>query len=69
MEGRGPSLMMTRKLAISYLPETAVPAGVDLIFILWQYLQLVSEFHLKMFDDRTKIYSPGGMLPGRKAPD
>ena len=29
------------------------------------YLQMGSEIHIDMYDDRLEIYSPGGMMDGR----
>lgn len=50
-------------------PDTAVLEGVVNALIHRDYLELGSEVHIDMFDDRMEIYSPGGMLDGRKVQD
>ena len=50
-------------------PDTAVLEGVVNALIHRDYLELGSEIHIDMFDDRMEIYSPGGMLDGRKVQD
>ncbi len=50
-------------------PDTAVLEGIVNALIHRDYLELGSEVHIDMFDDRTEIYSPGGMLDGRKVQD
>lgn len=50
-------------------PNTAVLEGIVNALIHRDYLELGSEVHIDMFDDRMEIYSPGGMLDGRKVQD
>lgn len=50
-------------------PDTAVLEGVVNALIHRDYLELGSEVHIDMFDDRMEIYSPDGMLDGRKVQD
>ena len=50
-------------------PDTAVLEGIVNALIHRNYLELGSEVHIDMFDDRMEIYSPGGMLDGRKVQD
>ena len=50
-------------------PDTAVLEGVVNALIHRDYLEVGSEVHIDMFDDRMEIYSPGGMLDGRKVQD
>ena len=50
-------------------PDTAVSEGIVNALIHRDYLELGSEVHIDMFDDRMEIYSPGGMLDGRKVQD
>lgn len=50
-------------------PDTAVLEGVVNALIHRDYMELGSEVHIDMFDDRMEIYSPGGMPDGRKVQD
>ncbi len=50
-------------------PDTAVLEGIVNALIHRNYLELGSKVHIDMFDDRMEIYSPGGMLDGRKVQD
>ena len=45
-------------------PERAVEEGLVNALIHRNYLELGSEVHIDMFDDRIEIYSPGGMVSG-----
>lgn len=47
-------------------PERAVLEGIVNALIHRNYLELGSEVHIDMFDDRLEIYSPGGMCDGTK---
>ena len=47
-------------------PERAVLEGIVNALIHRNYLEVGSEIHVDMFDDRIEIYSPGGMLDGTK---
>lgn len=47
-------------------PERAVLEGIVNALIHRSYLELGSEVHIDMFDDRLEIYSPGGMCDGTK---
>ena len=50
-------------------PDTAILEGIVNALIHRDYLELGSEVHIDMFDDRIEIYSPGGMPDGRKVQD
>ena len=50
-------------------PDTAVLEGIVNALIHRDYLELGSEVHIDMFDDRLEIYSPGGMPDGRRVQD
>ncbi len=50
-------------------PDAAVLEGIVNALIHRDYLELGSEVHIDMFDDRLEIYSPGGMFDGRKVQD
>ena len=45
-------------------PDRAVLEGVVNALIHRSYLEIGSEVHIDMFDDRIEIYSPGGMVSG-----
>lgn len=45
-------------------PDRAVLEGVVNALIHRNYLEIGSEVHIDMFDDRIEIYSPGGMVSG-----
>ncbi|QAT42008.1 ATP-binding protein [Aminipila luticellarii] len=47
-------------------PERAVLEGIVNALIHRNYLEVGSEVHIDMFDDRIEIYSPGGMYDGIK---
>ena len=46
-------------------PERAVTEAIANAIIHRDYLQMGSEIHIDMYDDRLEIYSPGGMVDGR----
>lgn len=50
-------------------PDTAVLEGIVNALIHRDYMELGSEVHIDMFDDRMEIYSPGGMPDGCKVQD
>ena len=50
-------------------PETAVLEGIVNAIIHRDYLEIGSEVHIDMFDDRLEIYSPGGMFDGSRVQD
>ncbi|MBQ0058629.1 MAG: putative DNA binding domain-containing protein [Lachnospiraceae bacterium] len=50
-------------------PERAVLEGIVNALIHRNYLELGSEVHIDMFDDRLEIYSPGGMCDGTRVQD
>lgn len=50
-------------------PERAVMEGLVNALIHRNYLEVGSEVHIDMFDDRLEIYSPGGMYDGSKVQD
>lgn len=45
-------------------PERAVTEAIANAIIHRDYMQMGSEIHIDMYDDRLEIYSPGGMLDG-----
>ncbi|MBR6103649.1 MAG: winged helix-turn-helix transcriptional regulator, partial [Paludibacteraceae bacterium] len=45
-------------------PERAVEEGLVNALIHRNYLELGSEVHIDMYDDRLEIYSPGGLVDG-----
>lgn len=47
-------------------PERAVAEAMVNAIIHRDYMELGSEIHVDMFDDRLEIYSPGGMVDGTK---
>lgn len=47
-------------------PKRAVLEGLVNALIHRNYLEIGSEIHIDMFDDRVEIYSPGGMCDGSK---
>lgn len=47
-------------------PERAVLEGIVNALIHRNYLELGSEVHIDMFEDRLEIYSPGGMCDGTR---
>ena len=50
-------------------PQRAVLEGIVNALIHRNYLEIGSEVHIDMFDDRLEIYSPGGMYDGTKVQD
>ena len=50
-------------------PERAVVEAIVNAIIHRDYMELGSEIHVDMFDDRLEIYSPGGMVDGTKIQD
>ena len=50
-------------------PEDSVLEGLVNALIHRSYLELGSEVHLDMFDDRIEIFSPGGMYESRPVQD
>lgn len=50
-------------------PERAVMEGLVNALIHRNYLEVGSEVHIDMFDDRIEIYSPGGMFDGSNIQD
>lgn len=50
-------------------PERAVLEGLVNALIHRNYLEVGSEVHIDLFDDRLEIYSPGGMFDGSKVQD
>ncbi|WP_202982480.1 ATP-binding protein [Sharpea azabuensis] len=45
-------------------PDRAVLEGIVNALIHRNYMEIGSEVHIDMFDDRIEIYSPGGMVSG-----
>lgn len=50
-------------------PEDSILEGLVNALIHRNYLELGSEVHIDMYDDRIEIYSPGGMLDGKPVQD
>lgn len=46
-------------------PERAVTEAIANAIIHRDYMQMGSEVHIDMYDDRMEIYSPGGMMDGK----
>lgn len=46
-------------------PERAVTETIANAIIHRDYMQVGSEIHIDMYDNRLEVYSPGGMLDGR----
>ena len=46
-------------------PERAVTEVISNAIIHRNYLELGSEIHIDMYDNRMEVYSPGGMIDGR----
>ncbi len=46
-------------------PERAITETIANAIIHRDYMQMGSEIHIDMYDDRLEIYSPGGMIDGR----
>ena len=46
-------------------PERAITEAIANAIIHRDYMQMGSEIHIDMYDDRMEIYSPGGMMDGR----
>lgn len=46
-------------------PERAVTEAIANAIIHRDYMQMGSEIHIDMYNDRLEIYSPGGMMDGR----
>lgn len=57
------------RIEIPDYPEWAVLEGIVNALIHRNYLEVGSEVHIDMFDDRIEIYSPGGMYDGIKVQD
>ena len=58
-----------RRVEMPDYPERSVLEGLVNALIHRSYLELGSEVHIDMFDDRLEIYSPGGMYDGTKVQD
>ena len=46
-------------------PERAVTEAIANAIIHRDYMQMGSEIHIDMYDDRLEIFSPGGMMDGK----
>lgn len=58
-----------RRIEMPDYPERSILEGLVNALIHRSYLELGSEVHIDMFDDRLEIYSPGGMYDGTKVQD
>lgn len=54
----------TSRIEYPEYPERAVTGGLVNALIHRNYLEIGSEVHIDMFDDRLEIYSSGGMVDG-----
>lgn len=59
----------TGRIKMPDYPERTVLEGIVNALIHRNYLEIGSEVHIDMFDDRIEIYSPGGMYDGTKVQD
>ena len=57
--------MLFRSEELPDYPERAVTEAIANAIIHRDYMQLGSEIHVDMYDNRLEIYSPGGMMDGR----
>ena len=53
-----------RRVELPDYPERSVTEGIVNALIHRNYLEVGSEVHIDMYDDRLEIYSPGGMFDG-----
>ena len=53
-----------RRVELPDLPERSVTEGIVNALIHRNYMEIGSEVHIDMYDDRLEIYSPGGMFDG-----
>ncbi|WP_295091998.1 ATP-binding protein [Ruminococcus sp.] len=58
-----------RRIELPDYPERSVTEGIVNALIHRNYLEVGSEVHIDMFDDRLEIYSPGGMYDGINVQD
>jgi len=56
----------TERIEMPDYPQRAVLEGLVNALIHRNYLEIGSEIHIDMFDDRMEIYSPGGMCDGSR---
>ncbi len=57
------------RLEFPEYPERAVEEGLVNALIHRNYLELGSEIHIDMYDDRLEIFSPGGLMDGGSIKD
>lgn len=58
-----------QRIELPDYPERAVTEAIVNALIHRSYLELGSEIHIDMFDDRIELYSPGGMVDGLNVQD
>ncbi len=58
-----------RRIELPDYPERSVTEGIVNALIHRNYLDVGSEVHIDMYDDRLEIYSPGGMFDGINVQD
>ncbi len=58
-----------RRVELPDYPERSVTEGIVNALIHRNYMEVGSEVHIDMFDDRLEIYSPGGMFDGIRVQD
>ena len=54
-----------RRVEYPEYPDRAVMEGLVNALIHRNYMEVGSEVHIDMYDDRLEIYSPGGMFSGK----
>lgn len=58
-----------KRVELPDYPERSVTEGIVNSLIHRNYLEVGSEVHIDMYDDRLEIYSPGGMFDGINVQD
>jgi predicted HTH transcriptional regulator len=58
-----------RRVELPDYPERSVTEGIVNALIHRNYMEIGSEVHIDMYDDRLEIYSPGGMFDGIRVQD
>ena len=58
-----------RRIELPDYPERSVTEGIVNALIHRNYMEVGSEVHIDMYDDRLEIYSPGGMFDGIQVQD
>ena len=58
-----------KRIELPDYPERSVTEGIVNALIHRNYMEVGSEVHIDMYDDRLEIYSPGGMFDGVNVQD